>query len=104
MESSGTPDWWQKNSELREELGLPEYEPSRFIDGTYVHEVVAEVESKYGMTMELVSEDPSYPSKWIFQLGGVECASAVRHRDDRGNNVYQISADELRRQIDSEMA
>ncbi|WP_049986449.1 hypothetical protein [Halobellus rufus] len=102
--SSDRPEWWDQNSELREELGLPEYEPSRFTDGTYVHEVVEEIESEYGMSVDLVSEDPSYPSQWVIRLGGTACVSVVRRRDDRGNNVYQISADEVRRQIDAEMA
>jgi hypothetical protein len=104
MGSSERPDWWQKNAELRDELGLPEYEPSRLLDGTYVHEVLAAVESEYGVTVELVSEEPSHPSTWAFVIDGVECASAIRRRDERGNNVYQITAEELRQQIDSELA
>ncbi|MFA1611779.1 hypothetical protein [Halobellus rubicundus] len=101
---SDRPEWWERNAELREELGLPEYEPSRFADGTYVHEVIEELESEYGTEVELVSEDPSYPSRWVIRIGGTDCVSAVRRRDDHGNNVFQISADEVRKRIDAEMA
>ncbi|MDS0222414.1 hypothetical protein NDI54_13785 [Haloarcula sp. S1AR25-5A] len=93
------PQWWQKNAALRERMGLPEYEPSRLTDGTYVHEVLDEIEAKYDAQINLISEDPSYPSVWVFRLDGSDCVAVERHRDEKGNNVYQISASELREQI-----
>jgi hypothetical protein len=58
-----------------------------------------EIEAEYGREVTLVGEEPSYPSKWIFRLDGFDCAHVRRHRDEKGNNVYQISAAELRRRI-----
>ena len=97
---SERPRWWQKNAELREQMDLPEYEPSQLADGTYVHEFAEEIEAEYGAQIELVSEDPSYPSIWVFHLNGIDCAEAERHRNEKGNNVYQISAEVLREQIE----
>lgn len=99
MMDSERPQWWRRNAELRARMGLPEYEPSRLADGTYIHEIVAEIEAEHGVEVELVSEDPSYPSVWVFRLDGTDCVTAKRHRDERGNNVYQITAEELREQV-----
>jgi hypothetical protein len=93
------PEWWEKNAALREEMGLPEYEPSRFTDGAYVHEVIEEIEEEYDCEVELVSEDPSYPSQWTFRINGTDCAETRRHRDKNGNNVYQLTTSEFRRQV-----
>lgn len=97
--SSDRPSWWEKNAELRDDMGLPEYEPSRLSDGTYIHEFVDEIEAEYGQKVQLVSENPSYPSSWIFRLGGSDCAEVSRRRNESGNNVYQITATELHRRI-----
>ncbi|WP_336338758.1 hypothetical protein [Haloarcula brevis] len=80
-------------------MGLPEYEPSRLTDGTYVHEIIDKIEAEYGVQVKLISEDPGHPSVWVFRLDGTDCVGVERHRDEKGNNVYQISASELRDQI-----
>ena len=99
---SNRPEWWTKNRELREELGLPEYEPSRLLDGAYVHEVVDELEAEYGCEIEFVSLNPSYPSRWEVLVDGEAVTTLTRERDERGNNVYQLSAADLRGWIEAE--
>lgn len=96
---SDRPGWWTRNRELREELGLPEYEPSRLLDGAYVHEVVDELEATYGCEIEFVSLNPSYPSRWEVLVDGEAVTSMTRERDERGNNVYQVSAEDLRTRV-----
>lgn len=97
---SDRPEWWTTNRDLREELGLPEYEPSRLLDGTYVHEIVDELESAYGCEIEFVSRNPSYPSRWEVLVDGDPVATTTRERDERGNNVYQVSAGDLRTRVE----
>lgn len=97
---SDRPPWWRENEELREEMGLPRYEPSRLADGTYVHEISEELEDEHDCTIQLVSDDPSYPSRWTVQVDGVGCADVGRRRDENRNTIYEISADELRRRVE----
>lgn len=97
--SSDSPDWWQKNDALRAEMGLPQYVPSRFTDGTYVHEAVAKLERTHDCDIRLSSHSPRYPSEWAVIVDGTVCLTVVRRRDANANNIYQISADEFRRRI-----
>lgn len=97
------PDWWEGNQALRDELGLPRYEPSRLRCGAYLHQVVADLETTHGCEIDLVSHNPSYPSSWCVVVDGTTCVTMERHRDERGNNVYQVSAAELRENVEREL-
>jgi len=100
---SNRPEWWTTNRDLREELGLPEYEPSRLLDGAYAHEVVDELETTHGCEIDFVSRSPSYPSQWEVLVDGEPVATTTRERDERGNNVYQLSAADLRTRVDEKL-
>lgn len=94
---SDRPDWWRRNERLREEMELPPYDPPRVVDGTYLHELVAELEAEYGCEVDLVSDDPTYPSTWSIHVDGRGCARVRRRREPGGNDVCAIEADEFRR-------
>lgn len=97
------PDWWDANQALRDELGLPRYEPSQLLDGSYLHRVIDELEGEHGCEIDLVSHNPSYPSTWSVVVDGTTCVTMERRRDEHGNNVYQLSAAELRRHVEREL-
>lgn len=94
------PDWWDANQALRDELGLPRYEPSRLLGGAYLHQVINELEAEHGCEIELVSHNPSYPSNWRVVVDGTTCVKMERRRDEHGNNVYQLSVAELRQAVE----
>lgn len=101
---SGTnrkPAWWSKNEDLKATLDLPPYEPSRFRDGTYVHEVVPELEEGYGVDVRFVGVDPRYPEAWQVRVDGEGAFSIGRQRDDSGNTVYTMTATEFRTTIEA---
>jgi len=100
---SDRPEWWTTNRDLREELGLPEYEPSRLLDGAYLHEVVDELEAVHGCEIEFVSRNPGYPSQWEVLVDGDSVATTTRERDEHGNNVYQLSAADLRTRVEKKV-
>jgi hypothetical protein len=95
------PAWWRANDRLREEYGLPEYEPPTFEDGSYVHEVVAELEAEYECTIRLVNEDPTETDSWTVLVGGERVESAGQHRDASVNSVFELTAPTFRRVVES---
>lgn len=94
-ESGERPDWWRRNQRLRERMGLPSYEPPRFDDGRYKHEVVESIEREYDCEITFRSTEPRHPSDWELRVDGERVATTERRRTDRGNAVYQLSADEF---------
>lgn len=91
------PAWWDENERLKRELDIPDYEPPRFSDGTYVHDVVDEFESAFGCTVRFVGYDTTYPDDWTVTVDGVDVVDVGRHRDANGNTVYEVDASTFRR-------
>lgn len=84
------PAWWEANERLRAELELAAYEPPRFADGTYTHDVVDELESRHGCSIMFRSAvNPDYPEDWEVRVDGRSVARIGRHRDRNGNTVYE---------------
>lgn len=86
------PGWWRENEELKARFDLPEYEPPRFSDGVYTHEVVPEIERQRGCTVLFVGYNTHYPEDWEVRVDTVPVMPIGRHRDDRGNTVYELSS------------
>lgn len=91
----GKPDWWAKNQQLREALGLPAYEPSRLKDGAYTHEVVTRLETTYDCSIRLRAKNPQHPSNWSVVVDGDPLVSMDRRRTKRGNTVFQLTSAEF---------
>ena len=94
------PEWWRRNERIRDEMDLPPYEPSRFRDGTYTHEVVEPLQAAHDCTVRFVGFE-GYPSDWEVRVDGEALFAVGRHRDDNGNTVYETDADEFRRRVES---
>ena len=86
------PEWWKKNERLREEMGLPNYEPPKFSDGIFTHTIVSRLEEKYGCSIVFRSNQPRYPARWEIHVDGRCVASTARRRTNAGNTVYQLSS------------
>lgn len=95
------PDWWRQNDAIRAEMGLPSYEPPRFRDGTYTHEVVDPLAERHGCQIRLMAVDPRYGDDWEVRVDGDPVLTVGRHRDDRGNTVYEADAAEIRAAIEA---
>lgn len=101
-DSPDLPRWWRENVRLRRRLGLPTYEPPRLADGTYVHELVPALESRFGCTVRLRSVvNPEYPEAWALHVDGRRVGPVERHRDNNGNTVFELSPEALRRLVES---
>jgi hypothetical protein len=94
------PEWWSVNEALREEMGLHEYDPPRFADGTYTHEVVDPLEAEYDCTIQFRSDvNPEYPEDWQVRVDREPVARIARHRNADGNTVYDLTAEEFRERV-----
>lgn len=91
-QSTERPEWWKKNERLREEMGLPGYEPPTFSDGVFTHTIVPQLEEKHGCSITFRSKQARYPSRWEIRVDGKCVASTARRRTDAGNTIYQLSS------------
>lgn len=98
--TNATPGWWSRNATLRDELGIPGYEPPRFEDDTYAYVVVSDLESRLGCDIRFRSDvNPAYPDDWRVAIDGDDVIRVGRHRDENGNTVYELTADAFRERI-----
>lgn len=100
MNGSNQPDWWDKNRQLKRGLGIPDYEPPRFDDGTYTHSVVDELEKVFGCEIRFVGYNTEYPDDWVVEVDGRKIMAIGRYRDENGNTVYKLTSDEFKRQLE----
>jgi len=94
------PAWWERNERLREEMDLPPYRPPRFADGTFTHEVVPGLEDEFDCTIQFLGVNTVYPDNWEVHVDGDTFLSVGRVRDNDGNTVYKITADEFRARVE----
>lgn len=94
------PSWWVENERLRESLSLPPYEPSRFADGSYAFRVVESLEAEHGCTLRFVGVDPQYPDDWEVRADGERLFAIGRRRDEHGNTVYEMDADDFQETVE----
>lgn len=99
MPESEKPDWWLANEADREAMDLPAYEPPRFADGTFVHEVVPVLEAELGVEVTLIGVNVDWGDEWEVRVDG-DCAFTVgRSRDDGGNTHYQVGSATFERRV-----
>lgn len=90
------PEWWVESAAIKADLGLPAYDPPRFADGTYVHEVVEPLEREFDCDILLGAKNPQYPDDWTVRLDGDPAFAIGRRRDADGNTVYEMDPDRFR--------
>lgn len=100
-EASERPEWWEKNQRLREEMELPDYEPPRFEDGVYTHEVITRIEGEYDCDIAFRAPCPHHPCEWEVRVDGECVGTTARRRTDRGNTVYRLSSRRFRDLVES---
>ena len=94
------PDWWRENERLRAEMDLPEYRPPRFADGTYTHRVTGPLSDEHGCRIQFVGVNTRYPEDWAVRIDGEPAFGIGRHRDEKGNTVYELSAEAFRMAVE----
>lgn len=106
MSSDGDakPEWWTENEALKRSFDLPDYEPPRFADGVYTHEVVPSLEAEYGIEIQFIGIGTRYLDDWVVRIDRRTAFGIGRFRDDNGNTVYKLSADEFRDGVRSAVA
>lgn len=93
------PSWWRENQRIRDRYELPQYEPPRFEDGTYTHEVCPDLESEHSCEIRFIGMDVRYPDDWEVRVDGTRAFDIPCRRDRRGNMIYELSADQFRERI-----
>lgn len=93
------PDWWRENDRIRDALDLPAYEPPRFEDGTYTHEVVEPLEADLGVEIRFVARNPRHGDDWGVRIDGDPALTVGRRRDDGGNTVYETDPETFERRV-----
>jgi hypothetical protein len=93
MDGDPKPDWWVRNERERDQMDLPSYEPSRFENGTYVHEVVSALESEHDCVIRLIGMNVQYPDDWEVRVDGERAFTVDRSRDENGNTRYHVDAE-----------
>lgn len=100
-DSEDKPSWWTENETLKREMELPTYEPPRFEDGTFTHEVVEPLEAEYDCVIQFRSDlNPAYPEDWELRIDYEPVTRIARHRDENGNTVYEITPSAFRRIVE----
>jgi hypothetical protein len=103
-ETDDKPDWWRDNERLRSQLGLPTYQPPRFADGTYTHEVVETLETTHGCDLQFIGIDTRYPDDWEIRVDGEPAFAISRHRDEHGNTIYGMDAGSFRDAVENHLS
>ncbi|MEF8790710.1 MAG: hypothetical protein V5A61_11355 [Haloarculaceae archaeon] len=93
MTDAEKPRWWSANEAVKASFDLPPYEPPRFADGTYTHDVVPDIEREFDCTIRFVGVDPRYPDDWEVRVDGEPLLEVGRRRDEHGNTVYGLTAE-----------
>jgi len=89
------PEWWRTNIERYRDHELRPYRPPRLAEGTFTPELIANLESKYGVTIQIRAVDPTVGDDWELWVDGEPVAPVPRRRDGAGYTVYGVDADEF---------
>lgn len=93
--------WIEKNRELKNHLNLPDYEPPRFEDDVFTHQVVDKIENKHNCTIRFIGKNTEYLDDWQVRVDGTPVFTVGRHRDENGNTVFEIASDSFRRKVNN---
>ena len=93
------PDWWRRAVELHREFDLRPYRPPRFADGTFKHEVVADLEATLDVDVRLRAVDARYGDDWTLLVDGDPVADVPRRRSAEGYTVYELVPEAFERLV-----
>lgn len=93
------PEWWTANEELKDEMGLPSYEPPRFRDDVYTHIVVTYFSEFHDCMIRFIRLDVTSYDSWEVQVDRTPVMNIDWFRDSDGNTIFEIGSDEFRSQI-----
>jgi hypothetical protein len=96
---SQKPDWWLQSERIKQRLDLPPYEPPRFSDGTYKHQIVEQLEKKHNCEIRFIGNNTEYPDDWEVWINNETVFKISRRRDHNGNTVYLMTPDRFRQKI-----
>lgn len=95
-DNSSRPHWWQSNEQIKEEYDLPSYDPPRFQDGEYVHDVVNNLEEELDVRIRFVNSEPVENGLWQISIDGEPLEELGRYRDDQANSVFELDSETFR--------
>lgn len=95
------PSWWEKNEKYRERFELPEYQPPKFADDVYTHEVVDSLEEEHGGEIQFRGVNTEYPDDIDVRIDGETAFSVERYRTPDGNTRYRITSTEFRERVEA---
>ena len=93
------PDWWRALVDEFAERDLRPYRPSRLADGAITYEVLAELEARHDVAIELKSADPTREASWRVVVDGVTATTTTHTRKAEGFTRYGLTEAELREAV-----
>jgi hypothetical protein len=96
---SELPSWWEQNERLRAELNLSSYDAPVFTDGTYVHEVVSDLEEKHRCDIQFADPTPRDDNDWEIRVNGRPIQTVRRWRDSEANTVFDMDSQKFQETI-----
>ena len=81
------------------ERDLRPYRPSRLADDAITYEVIDELEDRYGVAVELKSDDPTRSGSWRVVVDGETAITTTHTRKAEGFTRYGITESELREAV-----
>lgn len=93
------PAWWIDNEAIRSELGLPSYQPPKFLDGVYTHTVINDLEERYNCSILLMGKETRYGDDWEIQVDNETVATIGRYRNENANTIYEMDARKFRETV-----
>lgn len=95
------PSWWTEvNEEFIEHYDRP-FQPPRFSDGPYLHQIIAEIEEKYNIEISFITYDPEPNDDWEVIVNGSRIGKVPRHRERTGYSTIEITSKEFADVIDT---
>lgn len=88
------PTGWFEQARFRERYDLPPFQPPRFKEGTWVHDVVTELSSELDVKVEFVRPKDKR-GDWYVEVNGELAFRVNRYRDDAANTVVRTTPEEF---------
>lgn len=93
------PDWWIKNEKIRQKMELPSYDPPRFSDGRYTHEIIPKIESTHDCRIQFISYVETEEREWNIRINGEDICQIGKRRTENGNTIYEIDSKSFEEEI-----
>jgi len=86
------PDWWRRAVEEFDAHGMRPYRPPRFADDELVPPLVAALEERFGVDVDIRAVDPREGDDWELYVDGTAVATLARRRESGGFTRYGLDA------------